>query len=70
MYNLEINSQDYTSYSITNNNKSIDFTDPKLIIGLFHDTNVTIDDKNNITPVDKVVFPRNIVGELELYSKY
>ena len=70
MYNLEIKSQDYSSYSITNKSESIHFTDPNLIIGLFHNTRVLIDDDNNIMPMDDVIFPTNISGELELYSKY
>ena len=70
MYNLEIQNQDYSSYSITNNTESIHFTDPLLIIGLFHDTRVLINDDNIIIAIDDVIFPTNIAGELELYSNY
>ena len=60
MYNLEIQNQDYSSYSITNNTESIHFTDPLLIIGLFHDTRVLINDDNIIIAIDDVIFPTNI----------
>ena len=70
MYNLEIQNQDYSSYSITNKTESIHFTGPLLIIGLFHDTRVLINDDNIIIAIDDVIFPTNIAGELELYSNY
>ena len=71
MFSLRIEKQDYSQYSLVSKDtdKIITFNDPGKIIGVFHNQTIhLVDDQFNIkTPI---VTPKNIVGEIELYSKY
>ena len=71
MFSLRIEKQDYSQYSLVSKDtdKIITFNDPGKIIGVFHNQTIDlVDDKFNIKA--PIVTPKNIVGEIELYSKY
>ena len=69
MFSLRIEKQDYSQYSLLSSDTIITFNDPEKIIGLFHNQNIQyIDNKLNV--IEPIVIPKNIVGEIELYSKY
>ena len=71
MFSLRIEKQDYSQYSLvsTDTDEIVRFNDPGKIIGVFHNQTIDIvDDQFNIKA--PIVTPKNIVGEIELYSKY
>ena len=71
MFSLRIEKQDYSQYSLVSKDtdKIIRFNDPEKIIGVFHNQTIDlVDDQFNIKA--PIVTPKNIVGEIELYSKY
>jgi exoribonuclease R len=79
MYYLQIEKQDYTKYSLVTHlpeyivsGEIIHLTDPNKIIGLFDGQpvgNINLL-TNEFTPREPIIFPKKIIGELELYSKY
>ena len=67
-YTLHIYKTDYSNYSLVSESSNIDLTDPSLITGLFHLDRVTY--SNGIVELIERNLPKNISGELELFSKY
>ena len=74
MFTLKINNQDYSSFHLEDNtNESIikDFSIPDKIIGLFHGDKVNLDkETQTITLEERISLPLQVIGVLELYSKY
>ena len=73
MYYLKIESQDYSKYSLLpidgNKDDIIPFQSTERIIGIFHNQLIEVSGDNwNIK--EPIIVPKNVVGELELYSKY
>lgn len=73
MYHLNVESQDYSKYSLipedSVNNEKIIYNGPERIIGLFHTQTIEVSNDNWLIR-EPIIIPQNIVGELELYSKY
>ena len=70
MYILHIDSQDYSSYRLTNDDESIQLNSPDLIKTLFQGDYVSINNDHTIINLEERSELPIIVGELELYSKY
>ena len=72
MYTISIHKSDYSEYEfISNDGKTLKFTNPEMIKGFFHNDKINYTKENNkVELVSRSKIVDNIAGELELYSKY
>ena len=69
MFYLNVDAQDYSKYSLNNDSEIINLEEPEKIKGMFSGQTVMIKD-NIIIPIGEIIFPKKVIGEIELFSKY